>query len=167
VAGGLTQQHQEQILAPKLDKIRTRNKLLPELIRLVGSLERLSNPTKTELANLFIDMGSDLAREKKHCAPYLAALGHILSRAPLYAGPETVVPPDLVERAYETFCRFDWQAPELAEMPSLFLRAARVVGNRSFDLPKALRHRIAAKLENAPVDCPDHQPETMLSQARC
>jgi hypothetical protein len=41
--------------------------------------------------------------------------------------------------------------PELAEMPTLFLRAARVVGNRSFDLPKALRQRIAAKLENVGV----------------
>src|SRR6266404_841292 len=123
----------------------------PELIRLAGSLERLPNQTKTELANLFIDVASDLAREKKHCAPYLAALGHILSRAPLYAGPETVVSPELVERAYETFRRFDWVAPELAEMPGLFLRAARVVGNRSFDLPKALRHQIAAKLQNIGV----------------
>ena len=36
-------------------------------------------------------------------------------------------------------------------MQTLFLRAARVVGSRSFDLTKALRHRIAAKLENAGV----------------
>ena len=151
VAGGLARQRQEQILAPELEKIRTRQRVLPELIRLAGSLERLPNETKTELANLFIDTAKDLAREKKHCAPYLAALGHILNRAPLYAGPETVVSPDLVERAYETFRPFDWGAPELAEMPTLFLRAARVVGNRSFDLPKALRHRIAAKLENVGV----------------
>ena len=151
VAGGLTRQRQEQILAPELDKIRTRKKVLPELIRLAGSLERLPNETKTELANLFIDTASDLARENKHCAPYLSALGHLLSRAPLYAGPETVVSPDLAERAYETFRRFDWGAPELAELPTLFLRAARVVGNRSFDLPKALRHRIAVKLENVGV----------------
>jgi molecular chaperone DnaK (HSP70) len=151
LAGGLTQRRQEQILAPELDKMRTRKKLVPELIRLAGSLERLPNQTKAELANLFIDVASDLAREKKHCAPYLAALGHILSRAPLYAGPETVVSPELVERAYETFRRFDWGAPELAEMPGLFLRAARVVGNRSFDLPKALRHQIAAKLQNIGV----------------
>jgi hypothetical protein len=151
VAGGLIQQRQEQILAPELDKIRTRKKLLPELVRLAGSLERLPNQTKTELANLFIAITSVLAREKKHCAPYLAALGHILSRAPLYAGPETVVSPDLVEQAYETFRRFDWEEPELAEMPGLFLRAARVVGHRSFDLPKALRHRIATQLENLGV----------------
>ena len=151
VAGGLTRQRQEQILAPELDKIRTHKNLPPELIRLAGSLERIPNETKTELANLFIDIASELAREKKHCAPYLAALGLILSRAPLYAGPETVVSPDLVGQAYETFRIFDWAAPELAEMQALFLRAARVVGNRSFDLPKAVRRQIAAKLETSGV----------------
>jgi hypothetical protein len=103
------------------------------------------------LANLFIEIASELAREKKHCAPYLAALGLILSRAPLYAGPETVVLSDLVGRAYETFRIFDWAAPELAEMQALFLRAARVVDNRSFDLPKAMRRQIAAKLEKSGV----------------
>jgi hypothetical protein len=148
VAGGLSQQRQEQIIAAELDRIRARKKVLPELIRLAGSLERLPNETKAELANLFIEAASDLAREKNHCAPHLAALGHILSRAPLYAGPETVVSPDHVERAFESFRRFDWGAPELAEMPSLFLRAARVVGDRRFDLRKGLRHQIAAKLEN-------------------
>ena len=151
VAGGLERQRQEQILAPELDKIRTRQKVAPELIRLAGSLELLPIQTKTELANLFIDAASNLAREKRHCAPYLGALGHILSRAPLYAGPETIVSPDLVEQAYGAFRILDWAAPELTEVQTLFLRAARVVGSRSFDLPKAVRHRIAAQLENAGV----------------
>ena len=125
--------------------------LPPELIQLAGSLERLPNETKTGLSNLFIDAADQLAREKKHCAPYLTALGFILSRAPFYAGPETVVSPDLVGRAYETFRTYDWASPELREVQSLFLRAARVVGNRNFDLPKALRHRIAIKLEKSGV----------------
>jgi DNA-K related protein len=151
VAGGLARQRQEQILAPELGKIRTQKKVVPELIRLAGSLERLPIQTKTELANLFIDAASDLARANKHCAPYLGALGHVLSRAPLYAGPETVLSPDLVERAYEVLRILDWAAPELAEVQTLFLRAARVVGSRDFDLPKAVRHRIATQLENAGV----------------
>ena len=151
VAGGLSRQRQEQILAPELDKIRAQKKVAPELIRLAGSLERLPIQTKTELANLFIDTASSLARENRHCAPYLGALGHILSRAPLYAGPETVVSPDLVERAYGALRALDWAAPDLAEVQTLFLRAARVVGSRSFDLPKALRQRIATQLENAGV----------------
>jgi hypothetical protein len=36
-------------------------------------------------------------------------------------------------------------------LQTLFLRAARVAGSRSFDLPQALRHRIAAELETAGV----------------
>ena len=151
LAGGLAQQRQKEILTPELDKIRTQKKVEPELIRLAGSLERLPIHTKTELAKLFIDAASDLARDNKHCAPYLGALGHILSRAPLYAGPETVVSPDLVERAYEALRPLNWAVPELAEMQTLFLRAARVVDSRNFDLPKALRRRIAAQLENAGV----------------
>ena len=151
VAGGLTEQRHQQILAPEFDRIRTGKNLPPELIQLAGSLERLANETKTELSNLFIDAADQLAREKKHCAPYLTALGFILSRAPFYAGPETVVSPDLVGRAYEAFRIYDWTSPELREMQNLFLRAARVVGNRNFDLPKALRHRIAIKLEKSGV----------------
>ena len=151
LAGGLTEERQQQILAPEFDRIRTGKNLPSELIQLAGSLERLPNETKTELSNRFIDAADQLAREKKHCAPYLTALGFILSRAPFYAGPETVVSPDLVGRAYETFRSYDWASPELREMQSLFLRAARVVGNRNFDLPKALRHRISIKLEKSGV----------------
>jgi molecular chaperone DnaK (HSP70) len=151
VAGGLTRQRQEQILAPELDKIRTQKKVVPELIRLAGSLERLPIHTKSELADLFIDAVSNLSRDNRHCAPYLGALGHILSRVPLYAGPENVVSSDLVEQAYEAFRLLDWAAPELGEMQTLFLRAARVAGSRSSDLPKAVRHRIATQLETAGV----------------
>jgi molecular chaperone DnaK (HSP70) len=151
VAGGLVRERQEQILAPELDKIRRQNKVEPELIRLAGSLERLPIQTKTELANLFIDAASNLARDNKHCAPYLGALGYLLSRAPLYAGPETVVSPDLVERAYEALRSLNWAAPELTEMQTFFLRATRVVDSRNFDLPKAARYRIATQLENAGV----------------
>ena len=84
-------------------------------------------------------------------SPYLAALGHLLNRAPLHAGPETVVPPDRVEQAYAAFRVLDWAEPELLEMQTLFLRAARVVGDRSLDVPQKLREQIAAKLEKSGV----------------
>jgi hypothetical protein len=56
-----------------------------------------------------------------------------------------------VERAYDALRILDWAAPELAEVQTVSLRAARVVGSRNFDLPKAVRHRIAAQLERAGV----------------
>ncbi|MBV8307563.1 MAG: hypothetical protein JO274_08795, partial [Gammaproteobacteria bacterium] len=74
LAGGLDQHRQEQILTAERDKIRMQKNVAPELILLAGSLERLPVPTKTELATLFIDSAANLARGKKHCAPYFGAL---------------------------------------------------------------------------------------------
>ena len=88
---------------------------------------------------------------KQHCAPYLAALGLLLNRAPLYAGPETVVAAEFVARAYAAFQEFDWAEPELLELHNLFLRAARVVDDRNLDVPKSLRNQIARKLESAGI----------------
>ena len=93
----------------------------------------------------------DACTGQAHCAPYLAALGLLLNRTPLYAGPETVVSPDLVEHAYQAFQRFDWTTPELLDLQILFLRAARVVDDRSLDLPMPLRGLIASKLEKSGV----------------
>ena len=72
VAGGLSEQRQEQILAPELDKIRTQKNLAPELIRLAGSLERLPIETKTELANLFIDTAASSPARTSTVLPILA-----------------------------------------------------------------------------------------------
>jgi molecular chaperone DnaK (HSP70) len=151
VAGGLTPARQEKILTDELENVHGRRNPHAELIRMAGSLERLAHSTKTELTIRFIRAAADLAYDKKPCAPYLAALGLLLNRAPLYAGPEAVVSPDLVEAAYEAFRSFDWTGPELSELQTLFLRAARVVGNRSLDLPKSLRNQIADKLDKSGV----------------
>jgi molecular chaperone DnaK (HSP70) len=151
VAGGLDRERQESILAGELDKIRQQKNPPPELIRLVGSLERIDHEIKKELIDRLIATVMDLAHEKKHFAPYLAALGLLLNRAPLYAGPEAVVPPDLVEQAYDALAPLNWTDPEISEIQTLFLRAARVVGNRSLDLAERRRYRIAGRLEKAGV----------------
>jgi hypothetical protein len=150
VAGGLTAERQEMLLAGELDSILA-GKAAPELVRLSGSLERLSRETKTDLIQTFIAQVLKRVEAKQHCAPYLAALGLLLNRAPTYGGPETVVPPEFVARAYSAFEDFDWTEPELVELHNLFLRAARVVDDRNLDVPKSLRDRIAYKLENAGI----------------
>ena len=88
---------------------------------------------------------------KQHCAPSLAALGLLLNRTPLYAGPETVVAAEFVVRAYAAFQKFDWAEPELMECCNLFLKAARVVDDRNLDVPKSLRDQIVRKLERAGI----------------
>jgi molecular chaperone DnaK (HSP70) len=151
VAGGLDRDRQEQLFAAEIETVRRRSDPPPELIRLLGSLERIGGDAKAELISRFTDAGRERAREKRHAAPYFAALGLLLNRAPLYAGPETVVPPDQVERVFEAFAPLDWRDPELAELATLFLRAARVVDNRALDVPLPVRQRIATRLEKAGV----------------
>jgi len=150
VAGGLTAERQERLLAGELAIIRA-GKASPELVRLAGSLERLPRETKADLIQLFIAQALQRAEAKQHCAPYLAALGLLMNRTPLYAGPETVVAAEYVVSAYEAFRDFDWTKPELMECCNLFLRAARVVNDRNLDVPKSLRDQIARKLERAGV----------------
>ena len=148
LAGGLTAERQEILLTGELDNIRA-GRASPELVRLAGSLELLPRETKADLIQTFIARVLQCVGAKQHCAPYLAALGLLLNRAPLYAGPETVVVPEFVARAYGAFRDFDWAEPELLELHNLFLRAARVVDDRNLDVPKSLRNQIARKLESA------------------
>ena len=151
LAGGLSRERQEKVLSSELNTLRRQQNPPAELIRLAGSLERVGHEIKSELIDRFIAAAAGLAAEGKHCAPYLAALGQLLNRAPLYAGPETVVSPERVERAYEAFSDLDWADPELAEIQTLFLRAARVVDNRGVDVARPLRDRIAKKLEKCGI----------------
>ncbi|MDO9714100.1 hsp70 family protein [Paracraurococcus lichenis] len=150
VAGGLTAERQAMLLAGELDSILA-GKAAPELVRLSGSLERLPRETKTDLIETFIAQVLKRVEAKQHCTPYLAALGFLLNRVPIYSGPETVLPPEFVARAYTAFEDLDWIEPELVELQNLFLRAARVVDDRNLDVPKSLRDRIAYRLEAAGV----------------
>jgi hypothetical protein len=150
VAGGLAAERQERLLMGELAAIRA-GKAPPELVRLAGSLERLPLETKAELIETFVAQALRLMDARQHCAPHLAALGLLLNRAPLYAGPETVIEADFVARAYAAFQNIIWTEPELIECCNLFLRAARVVNDRNLDVPKSLRNQIARKLESAGV----------------
>jgi molecular chaperone DnaK (HSP70) len=151
VAGGITAERQQQLLSGETERIR-KGKASAELVRLAGSLELLPRSMKAELADILIGEATALARvSKQHCAPYFSALGSLLSRALLYGGPENIVPPEFVERAYDAFSGLDWTDPAFLELQALFLRAARVVGDRSLDVPKSLRNQIAAKLEKSGV----------------
>ena len=151
VAGGLSGERQEILLASEQDKLRQQKNAPPELIRMAGSFERIGRELKAELVERFMETVMALASEKKHCAPYLAALGLLLNRTPLYAGPESVVAPSFVEGAYEAFRRFDWSDPEFVEAQTLFLRAARAVDDRRLDAPKSLRDQIANRLQKCGI----------------
>jgi DNA-K related protein len=67
VAGGLTAEHQETLLAGELAGVRA-GKAPPELVRLAGSLERLPRETKADLIETFIAQVLQRAEARRHCA---------------------------------------------------------------------------------------------------
>ncbi len=151
VAGGLSSERQEAILAPELPRLRAQANSPAELVRLAGSLERISLLTKTELLDQFLRTAHQLAMRQQHSAPHFAALGLLLNRSLLYSGPEFVMPPVHVEKAYDALSDLDWTNSHLIEIQTLFLRAGRIVNDPKVDLPKSLRERIASKLQKAGV----------------
>ncbi|MBV9391983.1 MAG: Hsp70 family protein, partial [Verrucomicrobia bacterium] len=154
VAGGLNSERQELVLTPEMLKIRSQKNLPAELVRMAGSFERIGVVQKTEIIQVFVQIARDLIAAKQYCAPYLVALGLMLSRIPFYAGPETVVSPIHVERAFEALSGFDWSSPELTDLPLLFLRAGRISDDPAIDLPKPLREKIVSKLEKSGLAAP-------------
>lgn len=147
LAGGLNRQRQERLFSTELHTLHNTPNPSPELIRLSGALERLGHEIKSELVDLYRERAQDLLQRKQYADPLVNALGLLLNRAPFHAGPEAVVAPDKVEQVFHAFQSFDWSM----EMQTLFLQAARVVDNRSLDLPIATRKKIAAKLEKSGV----------------
>lgn len=151
VAGGLSNERQQAVLAPELSRMHAQTNLPAELVRLIGSLERISLTTKAELLDLFLQTARELATKKQHSGPHLAALGLLLNRSLFYAGPEFILPPVHVENVYDAFADLDWSEPALVEIQTLFLRAGRIVNDPKIDLPKSLREKIASKLQKAGV----------------
>jgi molecular chaperone DnaK (HSP70) len=151
VAGGLNQDRQTAILAPELARILNRTNVPAELVRLAGALERIDIVTKSDLFEEFLRAVHAAVVEKQHATPYLVALGLLLNRSPLYASRESVLPPALVDKAYDELSDFDWADPALVEIQTLFLRAGRMVDDQKIDLPKNLRDKIASKLQKAGV----------------
>jgi hypothetical protein len=146
VAGGLWRERQETILAPESQKLTTQKGPAHELIRLAGSLERISQDIKIDLVSRFLEAARNLAENKQYCSPILSRSDS--STTPLRGSGERH-PMDSVERAYGAVP--NWDEPELAEIQTLFLRATRVIDNRDLDLPRSLRERIASKLEKSGV----------------
>ncbi len=145
LAGGLDRERQDVLIDAALPKLQQGKNTPAELIRLVGALERIDPAIKSELIDLFLDR----AISASYPAPYFVALGQLLNRTPLYSGPEAVVPPALVARAFDALEDLDWESSP--ELPELFLRAARVTDHRTHDLPRPLRQQIARMLEQAGV----------------
>jgi hypothetical protein len=146
VAGGLNTERQNRILKKILPQLQGRD-ILPETVYLAGSLERLHPDRKEELVKIFT---SGLRRPGiKTREPYARSLGRLLSRVPLYGGPETVLSPERVEAFFEQIRGLDWSDPDFAPLNPLFAQAARRTDRRGVDIADHVRSGLIEKMKQS------------------
>ncbi len=147
VAGGLNAARQKQLFDKIAPLLRGGGDQVPELIYLVGALERLNAADKVEMARLFANA---MMRERtRQRTPYMWALGRLLSRTPLYADIEVVVHPREVEQLFEKTAVLDWSDNRWHGLPALFALAARCTEQRFIDVDDEVRRAIVAKMRSA------------------
>ncbi|WP_341312113.1 Hsp70 family protein [Paraburkholderia sp. IMGN_8] len=117
-----------------------------DMVRLSASLERIPVERKIELGE------SVLTRLKKPAENHQSwwAVGRIGARRPFYGSAHSVVPPDIAAQWLNTILALDWKKIDPAAFAAV--QIARMTGDRSRDLPEALRSTVVRRLEalNAP-----------------
>ena len=138
-----------------------------DMLRLGASLERIPLAYKTEIGVWLLEriaapLGTPARRAEMDSANlgrHLWALGRIGARQPFYGSTHDVVPSDVVTSWLERLLILDWKRVEPAAFAAMQL--ARMTGDRTRDLPLALRERISQRL--AAIDAPASW-STMLHQ---
>lgn len=147
IAGGLNSSRQEQILNKILPLLRSSSDPVPEMIYLAGALERISAETKVELIRLF---SQHLLKDRvRHKAPYLWALGRLLTRTPLYAGANNIVHPRHVTILFDKVAQLDWRTDTWKGLAGVFSLAARCTEQRDIDIDHDTQHKISAKMRES------------------
>ena len=152
VAGGLPQTAQLRLLDDFAlildnDKDAIRQRAIPpvkgsedDMVRLAASLEQVPALHRIEVGKWLLERLQRPA-EKMHT---WWALGRVGARRPLYGSAHTVVPAEIAAGWLEAVLALDWKRVE----PAAFAAAqiARLTGDRSLDLPDALRDTVVGRL---------------------
>ena len=145
IAGGLSRERQDLLLARILPALRKGDLDSPELYLLAGALERADLGQKMRLGQLLTQQLA--AGRRQHQDARLFALARVASRSPLYGGPETVVAPEVVARWWLELRPLATAAAARGSRLPLFLASAgRLVGERSLDLTDGLREEFVTVL---------------------
>ncbi|UFS70232.1 hsp70 family protein [Geomonas sp. RF6] len=145
-AGGLNAQRQMKILEAIFNKLPSRPET-DEILYLAGSLERLPLDRKMQLVKV---LSAGLTKPQTgNRVPYAWSLGRILSRVPLYGGPETIVAPSEVERLFRQLRELNWKDTDFAPLVPLFAQAARRTDQRGIDVTPEVREEIVRKMKES------------------
>ena len=145
VAGGLSADQQMTLYTTALPLLKRGPQEFSEGTRLLGSLERLPVSAKTELVRYLFDL---LLKGKGRNQPHLFwALARLLSRVPLYASADTVIPAAVVEEYFFKLRALGWKRQGLQPLVAVFSSACRVTGARALDIHDHIRAEVVEKLK--------------------
>ncbi|MET2947636.1 Hsp70 family protein [Vibrio owensii] len=164
IAGGLSQEQQETILADIAKYLHPGAMKNPQsakaaqdmgyesMVRLSASLEHLEVEDKVLLATWFL---SKAINHNQFEQAHWWAMGRLASRTPLYGSQHNVVPREQAEQWLPKLLEQNWQKEPMIAFAAVMI--CRKTGDRLFDISDDYREQILAKLKQSKV------PESWVS----
>ncbi|BBM64853.1 molecular chaperone DnaK [Vibrio alfacsensis] len=164
IAGGLSQEQQETILADIAKYLHPGAMKNPQsakaaqdmgyesMVRLSASLEHLEVEDKVLLATWFL---SKAINHNQFEQAHWWAMGRLASRTPLYGSQHNVVPREQAEQWLPKLLDQDWQKEPMIAFAAVMI--CRKTGDRLFDISDDYRVQVLAKLKQSKV------PESWVS----
>ncbi|WP_274882720.1 Hsp70 family protein [Vibrio harveyi] len=164
IAGGLSQEQQESILADIAKYLHPGAMKNPQsakaaqdmgyesMVRLSASLEHLEVEDKVLLATWFL---SKAINHNQFEQAHWWAMGRLASRTPLYGSQHNVIPREQAEQWLPKLLEQNWQKEPMIAFAAVMI--CRKTGDRLFDISDDYREQVLAKLKQSKV------PESWVS----
>ncbi|EJL6781696.1 hsp70 family protein [Vibrio alginolyticus] len=164
IAGGLSQEQQETILADIAKYLHPGAMKNPQsakaaqdmgyesMVRLAASLEHLEVEDKVLLATWFL---SKAINQNQFEQAHWWAMGRLASRTPLYGSQHNVIPREQAEQWLPKLLEQNWQKEPMIAFAAVMI--CRKTGDRLFDISDDYREQVLAKLKQSKV------PESWVS----
>ncbi|AIW14361.1 Hsp70 family protein [Vibrio tubiashii] len=164
IAGGLSQEQQETILADIAKYLHPGAMKNPQsakaaqdmgyesMVRLAASLEHLEVEDKVLLASWCL---SKAINHNQFEQAHWWALGRLASRTPLYGSQHSVIPREQAEQWLPKLLEQNWQKEPMIAFAAVMI--CRKTGDRLFDISDDFRSQVLAKLKQSKV------PESWIS----
>ncbi|MEZ8100118.1 Hsp70 family protein [Vibrio bivalvicida] len=158
IAGGLSQEQQESILADIAKYLHPGAMKNPQsakaaqdmgyesMVRLAASLEHLEIEDKVLLASWCI---SKAINHNQFEQAHWWALGRLASRTPLYGSQHSVIPREQAEQWLPKVLEQDWQKEPMIAFAAVMI--CRKTGDRLFDISEDFRSQVLTKLKQSKV----------------
>lgn len=151
VAAGFGEAEQARVFDEQVEALIRSRRTEAERMRLLGSLEKVDLSRKGILYETLFERLEENEADGKSLSPVLAGFGGLLSRVLFCASEDRIMPPDTVEKLFKRLGKLDWTDARYGEAIALFLRAGRLVEDRSLNVSRSVLGKIVAKLEKSRV----------------